>query len=78
MTAKEKALELINKFIDASIVEEEINYYHPKPYSLAKQCAIIAVDEILSVMNSLFTESYLDSLDENKYWQQVKEEIENL
>ena len=70
MTPKEKAEQLINKFIDASIVEEEVNYYHPKPYSLAIQCALIAVNEILN--------AHLFDLDEKQYWQQVKTEIEKL
>jgi hypothetical protein len=64
MTPKEKAMYLCERF----------------PYRMeeSKEYALFVVDEILSVMNSLFTESYLDNLDENKYWQQVKKEIEIL
>jgi hypothetical protein len=36
----------------------------------AKQCALIAVDEILN--------AHLFDLDEKEYWQQVKTEIEKL
>lgn len=64
MTAKEKAKELYWKYYqnisDTSFPEET-----------AKQCALIAVDEIL------------DNLEDNtgkdiKYWQKVKQEIEKL
>jgi len=74
MSAAEKANELINRFIDKSVViDDDIQYYHPKPYCLAKQCALIAVDEILN--NDGFTnfDIYL-----TEYWQEVKQEIEKL
>jgi hypothetical protein len=74
MTPKEKAMDIFNKMM------HDIMYNCQPTLSemLAKQCALIAVDEILSVIDGLFTEPYLDSLDEKEYWQQVKTEIENL
>jgi hypothetical protein len=61
MTPKEKAKELYFKMhSQEQIVSKE-----------AKQCALIAVDEILNVIIG----SYDYEL-ENKYWQEVKQEIE--
>ena len=66
MTPKEKAEELVNKMFSLS--------YHLHAFP-AKQCALIAVDEIINYL--------LDSdwaLINNKayYWQEVKQEIEKL
>lgn len=77
MTPKEKARELLDRFIDKSVViDDAIQYYHPKPYCLAKQCAIVAVEEILSVLR------LDDKCSSNKalvyWWLLVKEEIEKL
>ena len=69
MTPKEKATELVYKYWGKGITNDK---------EIAKQCALIAVQEILSVIDGLFTEPYLDSLDEKEYWQQVRTEIENL
>jgi len=76
MTAKEKAIELINKF---SLVNSEtilVDGLWEKEYSLtdsdAKQCALIAVDEIIKTF-------YLPvTYGAKEYWQQVKQEIEKL
>lgn len=78
MTSKEKANELHNKFIDASIVEEEENYHHPKTYALAKQCALVAVKEISSLMIKFHGRHIENNLSEIYYWDEVKSEIEKL
>ena len=68
MTAVEKAIELVEKF-NYLVLEKDFfgdNIEHKN----SKQCAIIAVEEILN--------AHLFDLDEKQYWQQVKEEIENL
>jgi hypothetical protein len=57
MTPKEKALELVEDMHDAP----EIGYNEH-----AKQCALIAVDEILKLRVNI------------PYWQEVKQEIEAL
>jgi hemoglobin-like flavoprotein len=58
MTPKEKAKELFTKFSS--------NTVH---YDAAKQCALIAVDEVLENSHTnVFT----------KYWEEVKKEIEKL
>jgi hypothetical protein len=60
--AKEKAKELFDKFSLG-------NYHAPN----AKQCALIAVDEILNAIEQIF-----ETFEERKYWQEVKKEIEKL
>lgn len=76
MTPKEKAEELIDLFSDL----EDGEMYIGK----AKQCALIAVDEIL---NSWYPvnihcrhEFHHDNLSTSfyEYWQEVKQEISNL
>ena len=66
MSPKEKAEEFIEKFVQYTPAEEEFEY----PY--AKQCALIAVDEIFKT--GLLEGSTLGI--NKKYWQEVKQEIE--
>jgi hypothetical protein len=68
MTPKEKAEELILKYLRVDNDTKE--WFHK---GIAKQCALIAVDEILN--NDGFTRH--DNL-LTEYWNQVKQEIENL
>ena len=63
MTAKEKAEELVLKYLRIDNNTREWFNKH-----IAKQCALIAVDEIIKVMS--------DSQD--WYWEEVKQEIEKL
>jgi hypothetical protein len=69
MTPKEKAHELINKFLLYSDDGDLKNKYWKIRNS--KQCALIAVDEILNGSRLFYFEDY-------KYWQEVKQEIEKL
>jgi NAD/NADP transhydrogenase alpha subunit len=71
-TVKEKAEELVNKFLDV----DDMGRMSNGGYSVfstellnrqAKQCALIAVDEIINI-----------GCIEVPYWQQVKTEIEKL
>jgi hypothetical protein len=64
MTPKEKAIELIDKY------DSTLTYLESK--SKAKQCALIAVDEIISSIDAE------DHFILYNYWQKVKTEIENL
>ena len=64
MTPKEKAQELVNKFTDL----EDGEMYIGK----AKQCALIAVDEILKIGSVIVDYNTRD------YWEKVKKEIEKL
>jgi len=73
MTPKEKAEELYNKYL-ILIVDDIIDMkiiYGTLTHKLAKQCALIAVDEILNLCwggNKIGI----------KHWQEVKKEIELL
>jgi len=68
MTPKEKAKELFDK----------MNFSHPEHEKyVAKECALIAVDEIIQAIDFDWME--VQNLDrEHNYWQQVKAEIELL
>ena len=63
MTPQEKAKELIDKFTF------EIGNFN------AKQCALIAVDEILDILVGIYDYDY-EVL--HPYWTEVREEIEKL
>jgi hypothetical protein len=70
MSSKEKAKELFNKYCYAIRTEEtDSGYFTNVKY--AKQCALLAVDEMLNSMS-------IQSTDEYQYWQEVKQEIEKL
>ena len=64
MTPKEKAQELLNKFIQTNG-----NAF------FAKECALIAVDEILNMLVGIYD---YDREVLYPYWQQVKQELEKL
>ena len=68
MTPKAKAKELVEKYYHLFSVELE----NTIDYREAKQCALIAVDEIETV---LLQERVFESLD---YWKEVKNEINKL
>ena len=68
-TAKEKAQELINRYINL--------FYHPTEQYLdtdeAKQCALIEVNSIIEVLYSLKFGNALS--EEIEYWEAVQQEI---
>ena len=66
MTPKEKAKELVDKMWNINERYGSIGFHE------AKQCALIAVDEILS--NPMFFSDYGTVY----FWQEVKKEIEKL
>ena len=71
MTPKEKAFHLHFKFIRDVIADDK----------KAKQCALIAVDEILKVFNVVCSNhpSFDNGIDKTKfYWRRVRNEIEKL
>jgi len=67
MTPKEKAEELVNKFMSIKNIKLSDDSYIEWP--TAKQCALICCDEVLS---------YMGSDRGTEYWKEVKQEIENL
>lgn len=72
MTPKEKAEELVLKFlrIDINNTKEWFNTL------IAKQCALIAIDEILDVY--LIKNASFEFYEVRNYWQEVRQEIEKL
>jgi hypothetical protein len=80
MTPKEKGIELLKKYksIDIEISSEYKGYGDGADYLLmdnedAKKCALIAVDEILDVLNG---EDF--SRNAILFWSSVKQEIEKI
>jgi len=76
MTPKEKAIELIKKF--SSFAHDEFGHEKINNYK-SKQCALIAVDEILNNFG-LISESYIfyTSSSTRSFYEEVKQEIEKL
>ncbi len=68
MTPKEKADELFNKYLN--LIEGLLKY------ARAKQCALIAVDEIIASNPIAFDEQ--DNCIAKQWWQEVKTEIEKI
>jgi hypothetical protein len=73
MTPKEKAKEMIESFMNMNM---DIKQYPVIHYLTAKQCALIAVNEIIELAYWEYMESMGEK--EEKYWQEVKQEIINL
>jgi len=69
MTAQQKALELVDKF-----TQTNGNAF------FAKECALIAVDEIyaLRLIYGQYLDYDLDKINYASYWEDVKKEIENI
>jgi hypothetical protein len=70
MTPQEKAKELVGNFCNVEFLKD----YEGMDYELAKECALITVDEILKAVESDW--SFMEKRKE--YWEQVKIEIEKL
>ena len=71
MTPKEKAEELVNKFRQQTDGIAGYNYDN-----VNKQCALIAVDEILDDDMYGMEEEHFEK--RINYWEEVKQEIEKL
>ncbi len=69
MTPKEKAKDLVDKYYHLFSVELEntITDYE------AKECSLIAVDEILNYDNQ-----FIQTEEQFNYWKEVKQEIDKL
>ena len=76
MKAKEKAEDLFMMYVNKGMsqIKPVINRVIRK--EMAKQCALIAVDEIIELAYWEYMESMGEK--EEKYWQEVKQEINNL
>ena len=69
MTPKEKALQLFDKYYEFDFNTVWVN----KQRKLAKQCALIAVDLLIS---ETFLDFYVNH--PKPFWQEVKTELEKL
>jgi HD superfamily phosphodiesterase len=74
MEAKEKAKQLVQRYVD--IMPMLYNQTGDQILKHAKQCALIAVDEIIKATNNMWDS--IDHLAINDYWQEVKQEINSL
>ena len=72
MTPKEKAEELVNKYLPIVNGGEVYSWVIEK----TKQCALIAVDEILKSNPYDVSKTDMDSTID--FWQEVKQEIEKI
>ena len=70
MTSKEKAEELFYKMLST----DKVDNYSFVGSKVAKQCALIAVDEILEALE----EHQWQNRHVTEYWEEVKQEIEKL
>jgi hypothetical protein len=82
MSPKSKAKELIEKYADV-LPSVFYNSDEAKNYPRAKQCALIAVDEILQINWYNFEPLCFDDLvneykEKSVYWNEVKQEIEKI
>lgn len=71
MNPKDKAKELVEKFKEHTMYWHEVDGWVVNLDS-AKACALIVVDEMIEEVHKDFTS------DTYSYWQQVKQEIQNL
>jgi hypothetical protein len=75
MTPKEKAVELVNKYV--SLTDGWV--YGISSWEYKKKCALIAVDEICEILeDNGFTFIEYHDRTTIEYWLQVKQEIEKL
>ena len=70
MTPKEKAEELVKKIENGLWKDRGVSIYSED----AICCALIAVDEMTKYIPNI----YHNDMVKEKYWQEVKQEIENL
>ena len=73
MTPQEKAKELFKKYYrDSDLLVEDLSYIQ------AKECALIAVEEIINANGLHPNDTDYDYNKAEVYWQEVKTEIEKL
>ena len=71
MTPKNKAEQLVVKFLKHSRAEKDIT-----PIQSAKECALITVNEILELRKGYF--DCTNPMQDESFWKEVKQEIEKL
>jgi len=80
MTPKEKAEELISKYLSNQNEWYLENLVDGLRISHAKKCALIAVDEIYKLTLNIgqHLEEFEDKANYYSYWEEVKQELEQL
>jgi hypothetical protein len=78
MTPKEKAKELVNKYLRTYPIYDNPTVVISYTNNEAKQCALIAVDEMQLVMTSLWKAAGINKQHRSTYLEEVKQEIEKL
>ncbi len=71
MTPKEKAIQLVEAYWEKIIHDDDGDRN-----DMCKECALIAVEEILDFMNRFDLD--LEMKHQYKWWKEVKQEIEKL
>ena len=84
MTPKDKAEELVKKYRNPFNRKGCIPPTESMFPSTAKQCALLAVDEILElnhpyvIVYKSFEDNIMEDMTQEYYWEQVKHELEKL
>ena len=82
MTPEEKAKKLVFKYFHllggTTIKDNAIIHSNTKIWKEAKQCALIAVEEIIKTCNEIVQSSDVAPYYDESYWNDVKHSIENM
>ena len=78
MAPKEKAEEVVDKMYYSRKYKDGEDYIPQEAWVHAKQCALIAVNEIMSLMIKFHNRHIEDNSNEIIFWEEVKQEIEKL
>tara|TARA_R110000868_G_scaffold118340_1_gene313921 strand:+ start:274 stop:498 length:225 start_codon:yes stop_codon:yes gene_type:complete len=74
MTPRDKAIELVEQFMEHTVEWDNVKEVAFDSEFHAKKCALVAVDELIKEQEKYNNGSFYPS----KYWQEVKQEIEKL
>jgi hypothetical protein len=72
MTPKEKAIELVDKFMEHTVEWDNVTEHAFDSEYHAIQCALIAVDQIFEALD----EHHWENRNVTEYYREVKEEIQ--
>lgn len=78
MTAKEKANEIVNKFYHLRAYEVMSDTDKKIAYGIAKESALICVEEIIKALEQMEFNYGVDDTGEIPYWNRIKQELNKL